>query len=80
MKKTADLAKRNVIGAKLRALRLAQTPEVTLEDLAGKLAARGVRLDRSAIGRIENGNRYVLDYELWALAKALRTEPGRLFP
>jgi len=31
-----------------------------------------VRLDRSAIGRIENQNRYVLDYELKALADALR--------
>ncbi|MBA4135846.1 MAG: transcriptional regulator [Opitutus sp.] len=79
MKKTADLSTRNMIGDRLRVLRLAQTPAVTLEDLAGKLAAQGVRLDRSAVGRIENGNRYVLDYELWALAKALRVEPGALF-
>lgn len=80
MKKTADLEKRNLIGDRLRTIRLAKTPQVTLEDLAGKLAARGVRLDRSALGRIENGNRYVLDYELWALAKALRTELENLFP
>jgi hypothetical protein len=58
---------RVVIGTRLRELRSKQKPEVTLEDLAGRLAARGVTLDRSAIGRIENHNRYVLDYELKAL-------------
>jgi len=72
MKKTGELEGRNLIGARLRQIRLKSRPEVTLEDLAGRLAARGVVIDRSAIGRIENGNRYVLDYELKALAGALR--------
>jgi transcriptional regulator with XRE-family HTH domain len=72
MKKTAAIPGRNVIGRRLRELRLAAKPEVTLEDLAGRLAARGVHLDRSAIGRIERHNRYVLDYELRAFAQALR--------
>jgi transcriptional regulator with XRE-family HTH domain len=79
MKRTADISGRNLIGPKLRKLRLAKKPEVTLEDLAGKLAARGVHLDRSAIGRIENQNRYVLDYELKALADALRISTTDLF-
>ena len=72
MKKTAEIAGRNLIGKRLREIRLKRKPEVTLEDLAGRLAARGVSLDRSAIGRIENLNRYVLDYELKALADALK--------
>ena len=59
--------------------RLAQEPAVTLEDLAGRLAARGVQLDRSAVGRIENLNRYVLDYELKALADSLRVEESEFF-
>jgi transcriptional regulator with XRE-family HTH domain len=79
MKKTADLRGRNVIGAKLRKIRLAKKPEITLEDLAGRLAARGVHLDRSAIGRIENEKRYVLDYELKALADSLRVSLLELF-
>lgn len=79
MKKTAGIDGRNLIGARVREIRQKQKPEVTLEDLAGRLAARGVTLDRSAIGRIENGNRYVLDYELKALASALRVEVGDLF-
>ncbi|HTJ77838.1 MAG TPA: helix-turn-helix transcriptional regulator [Rariglobus sp.] len=79
MKKTARLGGRNLIGPKLRKLRLAKTPEITLEDLSGRLAARGVHLDRSAIGRIENAKRYVLDYELKAIADALRISLGDLF-
>lgn len=73
MLKTAEIRGRNLIGHRLRQIRLATKPEVTLEDLAGRLAVRGVRLDRSAIGRIENLNRYVLDYELKAIADALKT-------
>jgi len=72
MKKTAHFLGRNIVGKRLREIRLAAKPEVTLEDLSGRLAARGVHLDRSAIGRIENQKRYVLDYELRALAQALR--------
>ena len=74
MKKTAPISGRNLIGSRLREIRLAQNPEVTLEDLAGRMAARGVNLDRSALGRIERKKRYVLDYELVALAKCLRTK------
>jgi len=79
MKKTAALRGRNLIGKRLREIRLAQKPPVTLEDLAGRLAARGVQLDRSAVGRIENLNRYVLDYELKALADSLKVEESELF-
>lgn len=72
MKKTAALEGRNIVGPRLRTIRLAQKPPVSLEDLAGRLANRGLSLDRSAIGRIENRKRYVLDYELKGLADALR--------
>lgn len=66
--------KKNIVGPRLRELRLAASPAVTLEDLAGRLAARGIQIDRSAIGRIENGNRHVRDFELKALASALRVQ------
>lgn len=79
MKKTATVKGRNLIGAKLRQIRLAQEPPVSLEDLAGRLANRGVQIDRSAIGRIENRKRYVLDYELKALADSLRVSVLDLF-
>ncbi len=72
MKKTATLRGRNLVGTRLREIRLGQKPPVSLEDLSGRLANRGVLIDRSAIGRIENRKRYVLDYELKAFADALR--------
>ncbi|EIQ00058.1 Helix-turn-helix protein [Opitutaceae bacterium TAV1] len=79
MKKTAPVNGRNIVGANVRRIRMSQDPKVTLEDMAGRLAARGVQLDRSAIGRIENDDRYVLDYEAVALADALGVDVADLF-
>ena len=79
MHKTAAIEGRNIVGRRLREIRLRQRPRVTLEDLSGRLAARGVQIDRSAIGRIENCNRYVLDYELKALAGALKVAVSDFF-
>jgi hypothetical protein len=45
---------------------------VTLEDLSGRLAARGLYLDRTTLGRIERQERSVFDFEVVAIAKALR--------
>ena len=79
LKKTAELSKRNLIGRRLRTIRQSKSPRISLEDLSGRLAARGVSLDRSAIGRIENGKRYVLDYEAVCLARALKVKLRDLF-
>jgi DNA-binding XRE family transcriptional regulator len=76
--KTKD-GRRNVIGERLRELRRSSTPKVTQEDLAGRVAAQHVSLDRTAIYRIEMGTRAVTDLELVALAKALRIKMADLF-
>jgi transcriptional regulator with XRE-family HTH domain len=47
--------------------------------LSGRLAARGITIDRSAIARIEAGERYVLDYEAAAIAQAFRVPVEQLF-
>jgi transcriptional regulator with XRE-family HTH domain len=52
---------------------------VSQEDLAGRLAAQGFVLDRSAISRIENQSRYVMDYEAAAIARALKCSIGWLY-
>ena len=79
MKKTRQGRERNVIGARVRDARLRRQPQVSQDDLAGKLAAKGVSLDQTAISRIENGTRYVMDYEVVALAKALKVSVASLF-
>ena len=46
--------------------------------LAGRLAKQGILLDRSAISRIESRERYVMDYEMVALAACLKVSIGYL--
>lgn len=79
MKKTAKLKHRNLIGARIRQARLRCLPPVSQDDLAGRLAARGVHLDRSAISRIESRSRYVMDYEVFAIARCLKVSTAWLF-
>jgi hypothetical protein len=79
MKQTRKHPARNLIGPKVREVRLRMKPEVSQEDLAGRLAARGIRLDRSAVSRIENQERYLMDYEIAAIAKCLKVAVAELF-
>jgi DNA-binding XRE family transcriptional regulator len=71
--------RRNIVGARIRKLRRGAKPKITQEDLAGRVAAHGVGLDRTAIFRIETGKRSVSDLELAAIAKALRVKISDLF-
>lgn len=79
MKKTGQLAHRNMIGERVRKARLACKPPVTQDDLVGRLAARGITLDQTAVSRIENQTRYLMDYEISAIAKVLKVSVGWLF-
>lgn len=78
MSKAAPKSK-NMIGPAVRKLRMAQRIPVTQEDLSGRLAARGIQIDRSALARIESGRRLVRDSEVYALAAALRVPIAVLF-
>ena len=69
---------RNQIGSQLRKLRRAARPKVSQEDLCGKVAKYGVTFTRTQIAKIEAGTRPVFDYELTALAKALKVPPSLL--
>ena len=44
------------------------------------LRRKGVTIDRSAVARIERGERYVLDYEAAGIARAFRVPIQDLFP
>ncbi len=79
MKQTWSGQRRNLVGARVKQARLHQQPPLSQDDLAGKLAALGVLLDRSAISRIETHARYVTDVEVQALARALKKEVGWFF-
>ena len=79
MKKTKKGDRRNVVGARVKKARLDCNPPVTQEDLAGRLAAKGIAMDRSAVSRIESQDRYVMDYEAQAIAKALKVSVSYLY-
>ena len=69
---------KNISGPRIAARRKVCRPPVTQAELARRVQADGVALDRVAIAKIEGGHRGVLDYELVALARALATTPARL--
>ena len=61
---------RNIIGRRIREARTRQN--VTQEELAARLAAKGIYFDRSAISRMEAEDRFVRDYEILAIADSLK--------
>lgn len=78
--KTYDfVVKKNIIGSQVKAARFRTKTIVTQQDLAARLAVMGINLDRSAISKIEAGQRMVADYELFAMAKALNVPIGWFF-
>ena len=72
MKRTIKAQQRNIIGQRVKQARLKRSPAVSQDDLAGKLAAQGILIDRTAVSRIESQSRYVMDYEAVAIARALK--------
>ena len=79
MKRTSNARARNLVGRRVRKARLRCAPPVSQDDLAGRLAAHGIVLDRSAISRIENCARYLMDYEVAAISKCLKVSVAWLF-
>ncbi|MFL0195344.1 helix-turn-helix domain-containing protein [Clostridium sp. WILCCON 0269] len=62
---------KNVIGSRVKKARHMFSPALTQENLSAKLELMNVKLDRISISRIESGDRFVADYEVIAIAKAL---------
>ncbi|MFT3868420.1 MAG: helix-turn-helix transcriptional regulator [Nibricoccus sp.] len=72
-------ARRNITGAAIRRVRLAAVPKITQEDMVGRLARHGILVNQSQVAKIENGERPILDFELAAVAKALRVPVQAFF-
>jgi transcriptional regulator with XRE-family HTH domain len=61
--------KKNIIGENLKRIRLSKN--LTQAGLAAKLQLKGFEIDRLTILRIEQGSRFVPDYELKVLCEVL---------
>ena len=71
--------RRNITGRAILRIRAAAKPKVVQEDMVGRLARLGIQLNQSQIAKIESGLRPVLDYEIAAIAKALKVPVQALF-
>jgi len=72
------MARRNVIGERVRLARKRAKPPITQTDLAARLQVQGLRFERVTISKIETGYREVTDVEAVAIAKALCITVGWL--
>lgn len=61
---------KNISGNKLRELR--KNAKMSQQDLAEKLQLEGIDLTSKEISKIENNNRLVQDFELFAFAKIFK--------
>ncbi|MDP4094283.1 MAG: helix-turn-helix transcriptional regulator [Bacillota bacterium] len=62
---------KNIIGKRVKEARLRVNPIITQQDLSARLEILGYNIDRVSVTKIEAGNRFVADYEVVGLAKAL---------
>ncbi|MBE6604518.1 MAG: helix-turn-helix transcriptional regulator [Ruminococcaceae bacterium] len=67
---------KNICGMRVKEQR--NRLKLSQENLAAKLQIEGVMIERDSISRIEIGTRFVADYELLALCKALGVAPSYL--
>lgn len=72
------MKEKNLIGVRVRIARKSAKPPITQKDLVARLELQGLTVDQSVISKIESGQRPVLDYEVVALAKALRVSSSWL--
>ena len=77
MKRIIDGDKFNIIGPKVRELRM--KANISQRELSEKLELLAVYTCRGSISRIENGQRAVTDIEIDAICKVLKVSPNDLF-
>lgn len=64
--------KKNICGDRIRETRVVQ--RMSQSELAAKMQIAGIAIERDSISRIENGTRFVADYELKLFAKVLNVD------
>lgn len=65
---------KNIVAGKIRLARLAFDPSLTQDQLSGRLAAKGISLDRVALTKVECGQRCVFDFEVPVMAEVLKVD------
>ena len=71
MTKTPHILPKNLIGSRVRQARQRASMGLSQVALSSCLMAAGLSVCRTAVSKIESGERYVTDFELVTLAKCL---------
>ena len=61
--------KKNIAGERIREMRWKR--HLSQSDLAAQMQVRGVTIERDSVSRVENGTRFIPDYELPVFAEVL---------
>jgi hypothetical protein len=54
-------------------------PPVSQDDLCGRLGREGIIMNQASVSKLENEERYCMDFEVSALAKILKVRIGWLY-
>jgi len=83
MSKRAKMPENNICGKWIRYVRKGnydkKHPKMTQEELTAKLQLLGLKIDRTALSRIESGSRILSDIEIVCFASALNVPLDFLF-
>ena len=60
----------NIIGPKIKYFRIQK--KITQEDLCARMQVMGYQISRSDISKIENGKKFIADFEVLGFANALK--------
>ena len=61
--------KKNICGERIKSVR--KTKKLTQSDICAQMQTRGIILDQYSLSRIENGTRFITDFELMIFAEIL---------
>ena len=67
----------NIIGKNIKKIR--KDKKITQEDLCARMQVMGYQLSRSDISKLENGKKFIADFEVYGFAKALKVSIMDLF-
>ena len=67
----------NITGKNIKKIR--KEKKITQEDLCARMQVMGYQISRSDISKLENGKRFISDFEVVGFAQALKVEILELF-
>jgi predicted transcriptional regulator len=70
---------KNITGRNIHRIRMAASPKITQDDMSGRLARHGLQLSQPQIAKIESGQRPLRDFEVAAIARALKVSVQALY-